>query len=124
MTQKKLTNKMALEIAINTIETAEVKGNYSKAEIVEKLNTMIVQLEKKSGSDRKPTAKQAENEGFKALILDHLTSERETVTDIMKAIPEFADFSNQKVAALVKQLLDNHLIEKEVIKGRSYFFKG
>ena len=124
MTQKKLTNKMALEIAINTIETAEVKGNYSKAEIVEKLNTMIVQLEKKSGSDRKPTAKQAENEGYKALILEHLTSERETVTDIMKAIPEFADFSNQKVAALVKQLLDIHLIEKEVIKGRSYFFKG
>ena len=124
MTQKKLTNKMALEIAINTIETAEVKGNYSKAEIVEKLNTMIVQLEKKSGSDRKPTAKQTENEGYKVLILEHLTSEKETVTDIMKAIPEFADFSNQKVAALVKQLLDNHLIEKEVIKGRSYFFKG
>lgn len=124
MTQKKLTNKMALEIAINTIEKAEVKGNYSKAEIVEKLNTMIIQLEKKSGSDRKPTAKQAENEGYKTLILEHLTSERETVTDIMKAIPEFADFSNQKVAALVKQLLDNHLIEKEVIKGRSYFFKG
>lgn len=81
-------------------------------------------LAKKSGADRKPTAKQTENEGYKALILDHMTKSYETVTDIMKAIPEFADFSNQKVAALVKQLLDAHLLEKKVEKGRSYFCKA
>ena len=124
MTKKKLTNKIALEIAIASLEQTNISKDYSTDEITEKLKGMIAQLEKKSGSERKPTATQVANEGYKALILDFLTSEKMTVSDIIKAIPEFDGFTPQKVAPLVKALLDNHLIEKEVIKGRSYFFKG
>ena len=123
MTQKKITNKMALEIAIKAIENSEVKSNYSKAEVIEKINTMITQLEKKSGSERKPTATQIANEGYKTLILNFLTSEKMTVSDIIKGVPEFDGFTPQKVAPLVKALLEAGLVEKEIIKGRSYFFK-
>ena len=123
MTKKKLTNKIALEIAIASLEQTNISKDYSTVEIVEKLNGMIAQLEKKSGSERKPTATQVANEGYKALILDFLTSEKMTVSDIIKGIPEFDGFTPQKVAPLVKALLEAGLLEKEVIKGRSYFFK-
>ena len=123
MTKKKLTNKIALEIAIATLENSNIKTDYSKDELIEKFQSMITQIEKKSGSDRKPTATQVANEGYKALILDFLTEERLTVSDIIKGVPEFEGFTPQKVAPLVKSLLETGLVEKEVIKGRSYFYK-
>lgn len=81
-------------------------------------------LSKKSGSDRKPTKTQQENEFYKGLIVEHLSTEDKpkTVTEIQKAIPELADFSNQKISALVKQLYDAETIKKKIEKGRSYFF--
>lgn len=124
MTKKKLTNKIALEIAIASLEQTNISKDYSTVEIVEKLNGMIAQLEKKSGSERKPTATQVANEGYKALILDFLTSEKMTVSNIIKGIPEFDGFTPQKVAPLVKSLLEAGLVEKVTEKGRSYFFKG
>ena len=81
-------------------------------------------LAKKSGADRKPTATQIANEGYKALILDHMSKSYETVSDIIKAIPEFDGFTPQKVAPLVKSLLDAGFVEKKVEKGRSYFCKA
>ena len=124
MTKKKLTNKIALEIAIASLEQTNISKDYSTDEITEKLKGMIAQLEKKSGSERKPTATQVANEGYKALILDFLTSEKMTVSDIIKAIPEFDGFTPQKVAPLVKSLLDAGFVEKKVEKGRSYFCKA
>ena len=81
-------------------------------------------LSKKSGADRKPTATQIANEGYKVLILDHMTKSYETVSDIIKAIPEFDGFTPQKVAPLVKSLLEAGLVEKKIEKGRSYFCKA
>lgn len=124
MTKKKLTNKIALEIAIASLEQTNISKDYATEEITEKLKGMITQLEKKSGSERKPTATQVANEGYKALILDFLTSEKMTVSDIIKGIPEFDGFTPQKVAPLVKSLLEAGLVEKVTEKGRSYFFKG
>lgn len=124
MTNNKLTNKKALEIAITAIETSSFStSDFKTDEIVEKLSKMLVQTEKKSSSERKPTAKQEANKKLEAVILDYLNAQTEgkTVTDMMKEIPELDGMSNQKVSSLVKPLKDDGTIIKEVIKGRSYF---
>ena len=125
MTNNKLTNKKALEIAIKAIDVSGFStDDFKTEEIIEKLEKMLVQTEKKSSSERKPTAKQEENKRLEKIILDYLTEQTEskTVTDMMKEIPELDGMSNQKVSSLVKPLKDGELIEKEIKKGRSYFF--
>lgn len=125
MTNNKLTNKKALEIAIKAINVSGFStDDFKTDEIIEKLEKMLVQVEKKSGGERKPTAKQEENKRLEKIILDYLTGQTEskTVTDMMKEIPELDGMSNQKVSSLVKPLKDGELIEKEIKKGRSYFF--
>ena len=80
-------------------------------------------LSKKAGGERKPSAKQVENESLKNIILNWMDEQTEskTVTDMMKNIPELEGMSNQKVSALVKQLKDAEMIVKTIEKGRSYF---
>lgn len=125
MTNNKLTNKKALEIAIKAIDVSGFStDDFKTDEIIEKLEKMLAQVEKKSSGERKPTAKQEENKRLEKIILDYLTEQTEskTVTDMMKEIPELDGMSNQKVSSLVKPLKDGELIEKEIKKGRSYFF--
>lgn len=80
-------------------------------------------LAKKNSSDKKPTKTQEENEGYKALILDFLRGQPNgvTCTDIQKGVTEFADFNNQKVAALVRQLVTIGDVTKATVKGKSLF---
>lgn len=80
-------------------------------------------LAKKNSGDKKPTKTQEENEGYKALIIDFLSVQEGgvTCTDIQKGIPELADYQNQKVAALLRQLLAADKVVKEVVKGKSLF---
>ena len=124
MTNNKLTNKKALEIAIKAIDVSGFStDDFKTDEIIEKLEKMLVQTEKKSSSERKPTAKQEANKKLEAVILDYLNAQiaGKTVTDMMKEIPDLDGMSNQKVSSLVKPLKDDGIIVKEVIKGRSYF---
>jgi uncharacterized membrane-anchored protein YjiN (DUF445 family) len=107
---------------------AEILESYNLAdkhrELIEKT---IEQLEKKSASasgDRKPTAKQLENDNLKEKILEWLAdrpNEQFTITDLQKQVPFLADFSNQKVSSLVNKLVVNKVVEKAIIKGKSYF---
>lgn len=80
-------------------------------------------LAKKNSGNSKPTKTQEENEVYKGLILDFLGTQENgvTCTEIQKGIPEFADFNNQKVAALVRQLLTAELVDKATSKGKSIF---
>jgi hypothetical protein len=45
-----------------------------------------------------------------------------TITDMMKELPSCADLSNQRVSALVKQMIPTR-VEKIVEKRRAYFRK-
>jgi hypothetical protein len=117
MEQKKITNKSALNYVLTNCELP--------TEIADKLSAMMVALDKKSasGGDKKPTATQIANEGYKSLILDLLADNgKRTCADLIKQIPEFNDFSTSKVSALTKQLVDSKQISKEMVKGRAYFF--
>ena len=123
MMNKKMTNAMALETAI---EVLSEDNQYN--EVVEKLEKMLETTKKKSAT-RKPTATQAENEDLKKAIVSYLdtTGKRMTVSEMMKEIPELADLSNQRVTSLVTVLYskdhpENRVIEREMDKRKAVFF--
>lgn len=81
---------------------------------------------KNSGGDKKQTTTQKENEGYKELIMEFLAglpddSKGVTCTEIMKSIPAFKDFNNQKISALVRQLKLADRVVGEEVKGKSLF---
>lgn len=81
----------------------------------------------KSDGEKKQTATQKENEGYKAIIIDFLTTSGNpdgmTCTEIGKAIPALSDFNNQKVAALLTQLKRAGKVEAVTGKGGKTLFK-
>ena len=79
-------------------------------------------LAKKNASDKKPTATQIANNGIKETILDTLADNKVmTITEMQKANADLADLSNQKISALVRQLIAEGLGKKEEIKRKAYF---
>ena len=111
---EKMTYTKALEMVINGYELAP--------EVAEKLEALKNSLDKK-GANRKPTAKQKDNEDLKDRIFEALEilEKGVTVTELQKSDPIFEDFSNQKLSALCNQLYKEDKIDKFVEKGRSYF---
>lgn len=119
MTNKKMTNAMALEVAIEVLKATDTE---KYTEVVEKLDKMLVQVNKKSSANRKPTATQVENEELKGKILAHLaTVEKQTVSEMMKTIPELADLTNQRVTSLVTALYKEGKVDRIVEKRKAYF---
>lgn len=69
------------------------------------------------------TKNQKDNEVIKEVMLEILAGldEAVTVTDFIKADERMAEYSNQKVSALMKQLVDAGKVVKTVEKKKSYF---
>lgn len=109
---------------------AQIMTNYAltpdEVAFVENEIALLSKRNSHSG-DRKPTAKQLENDGYKTEILEYLTEhcdEKFTITELWHNIPALADnetMSNQRVSALVRQLKDDNLVVKEEIKRKAYF---
>lgn len=79
-------------------------------------------IEKKNSADRKPTATQTANENTKAEILAALADGTpRTVTEIMSAVPILNGASNQKASALVRQLVEDGTLKRELVKRKAYF---
>ena len=108
----KITYATAIDFAINAIDNEEV---------IEKLSALKTQLAKKSSAERKPTATQRENVGFKDAIVSALGDGKYTITDIIKSVPEVSALSNQRVSALVRQLVADGILKREEIKRKAYF---
>lgn len=89
-------------------------------DIVEFAKGRIAILEKKKSSS-KPSAKQEENEVIKADIVEWLADNGGvTVSDMLK-VEKFADYSSQKMSALLKQLVDAGKVVKTMDKKRALF---
>lgn len=85
--------------ALNGAETV-----LSHEELVDFINDRKDKATKKS-ANRKLTAQQKENEELKNAIVDGLSTDGATVTDLMKSIPALEGLSNQRVSALLRQLV-------------------
>ena len=80
-------------------------------------------LAKKNSADKKPTAQQVANDGIKQAILDGMEDGRlYTITELQKSIPVCAELSNQRVSALVRQMV-GVTINRTEDKRKAYFSK-
>lgn len=117
MTNTKTTNRTALTYALENLPDAP-------AEIREKLEKMLAQLDRKNASPKKMTAQQEKNEGIKAEIADFLSAhagEGFTVSDLLKTVPACEGDSNQHISALMRALVIAGSVEKYTEKRKSYF---
>lgn len=121
MTDKKMTNAMALEIAIEVMKETDTE---KYTEVIEKLDKMLVQVNKKSSANRKPTATQLENESLKEKIVEYLvdTGNGFTVSELMKEVEGLKELSNQRVTSLVTALCGEGKVDRIVEKRKAYFF--
>ena len=101
-----------------------VEGVKGSPELVKFIEHELELLAKKnaSASDRKPTAVQIANEGIKATILENMKpNQLYTITDFIKNIAELNDLTNQRVSALVRQLMNDGKVERIEDKRKAYF---
>lgn len=115
-TTKKITKREKFEM-LKAI--AEVQANPILSEFIER---ELELLAKKNSAEKKPTAQQEENEAIKETILENLTSCM-TISEMQKSIPDLAEYSNQKISALMRQLILEGLVKKVEDKRKSYFSK-
>ena len=112
---EKMTNVKALAYVLANCELTD--------EVREKVEKMKLQFEKKNSSEKKPTANQIANDGFRSAILaDMEDGVLYTITDMMKKLPSCKDFSNSKIVALIRPLLGVS-IERIEDKKKAYFRK-
>ena len=97
-----------------------VEGVADNADMVAFINHEIELLDKKHNS-KKATKTQVENEGIKAEILASLTSEGVTISELQAKSEVLGSLSNQKITALMRQLVDSGLAIKTIEKRKSYF---
>lgn len=90
------------------------------------INGRIAQLDKKSASKGKVvTATQKDNQILKEKILAEMeVGKPYTVTAMLKELDCVAELTNQKVSALMKQLVEDNLVVKTEDKRKSYFTKA
>ena len=79
-------------------------------------------LSKKNSAEKKPTAQQTANAGIQTAILENMEVNRlYTITELIKSVPECADLTNQRVSALVRQLVDAGKVIRTEDKRKAYF---
>ena len=126
----KLTKKLALEAALCAIVGNPVK-EYRNGEVVftaeevsAKLMEMFNALDKNSGSEKKMTEQQIANLGFKSDMLALMADGKaRTATEILNEVPTFAgtNMTNQRVSALLRQLILDGKVKKDMVKGKTLF---
>lgn len=79
-------------------------------------------LNKKSNS-KTPSKTQIENENIKNEIVKVLTEMEKplTITDIQNSNENLAQFSNQKISALLTQLVNANIVVRTIDKKKAYF---
>lgn len=92
------------------------------AMLVEFIDHEVELLTKKNSADKKPTAQQVANAGIATAIVEGMEPNRlYTVTEVIKSIPACADLTNQRVSALLRQLVEAGKVKRTEDKRKAYF---
>lgn len=112
--EKRITKRDVLNYIIKTYANDTMVVEYATHE--------IELLDRKKATDTK-TKTQVENENIKDVIVRVLGNAENamTITDIQANDETLATLSNQKMSALLKQLVDDNVVVKEVVKKKAYF---
>jgi len=111
---EKITYVKALNYVIDNFD------ENTPSDVVEKITALRDTYVKKA-ENKKATARQNENESVKDIILAVLTTEGATVTDIQKRDETLGAMSNQRVSALLRQLVEDGKVVKTTDKKKSFF---
>ena len=120
LTMRKMTKKEMFVAIAETIKAMEVEN---KAEMLNFIDHEVELLNKKSGKSGQ-TKTQKENEVLKAQLLDAFAKMEEPVTISEfqeKSTEPVAQLTNQKLSALLNQLVKAEKMVKTIKKKKSYF---
>ena len=117
MATKKITKKDNFNALLAIPAVAE------NSALVNFINHEIELLDSRNSAERKPTATQKANADYKTAMVAYLANIAipKTVTDLIKEVDGFADFSNQKVSALCNALAKDGKIQRAVVGRKTYF---
>ena len=121
-TNKKITKAMRFE------EMANIFTEMNRPDLADFCTKQIELLAKKNTTkdgEKKLTATQKANEAIKTMLYAEMESGKPyTITQMIKELPSVAPFTNQKVASLVRQLVETNLVVRTEEKGVAYFTKA
>lgn len=115
MTEKKITKREVINtmLADERVASNEVYVAFLKHEL---------ELLDKKAERKGATKTQVANEGYKTVIKETLAIVgKATVTELMKANETLGELSNQKVSAILKQLVDAGEVVKSTENRKSVF---
>lgn len=118
-----MTKKMTKRDHFNSL--LSIPAVAENPDLVTFINHELELLERKNSAEKKPTAQQVANQSIKDEILACMVDDTfYTITDLIKAVPVCNDMTNQRVSALVRQLVEAEKVVKVVEKRKSFFRKA
>ena len=119
MAEKKMTKR---DYFNELLKVEEVKGNEKLVKFIE--HELELLAKKNASGEGKLTATQIANIGIKEEILECMGKEPNrlfTISEMQKAFPCCAEMSNQRVSALVRQLVADGKVERLEEKRKAVF---
>ena len=114
--QKKMTKAQMFKQILDTYPLTDAEKSFIQHE--------MELLAKKNSAEKKPTAQQTANEGIKSAIIEGMESGTAyTITDLIKSVSACADLTNQRVSALMRQLVESGAVVRTEDKRKAYFTK-
>lgn len=99
----------------------KIKAQLTDKEMIAFIDDQIALIARKNSAKKKPTKAQIENASIKETILASLSNEPMTITDLQATNDTLSDLSNQRVSALLTQLVADNKVARTSIKRKSYF---
>jgi hypothetical protein len=114
---KKLTKKDRFN------QLLEIPAVQADTELVAFIEHEIELLSRKSTSEKKPTQRQVQGEGMKQAIINFMEPNvLYSGSDLLRQVEELDGESNQRVASLMKQLMEKEgMVERITEKGKVYW---
>ena len=99
------------------------KAVISNEEMVAFIDHEIELLNRKSGSPKKLTKTQVENDAYKATIVEYLTTADapKTIKEMQAEIADIAELTNQRITHMLTDLVKAGTLAKEYVKKTPYY---
>lgn len=122
--EKKITKKEYFGMIKAMLDGSGVINESDRENVIAFIDHEVELLNKKSASRSKVDVEKAQVNAqlFEVAYAVLENGKRMTVSEIMKAEPSLAEFSNQKISAVLKVGVDNGTLNKVTEKGKSVFF--
>lgn len=109
----------------------ELKGIVANdKELVAFIDHELELLDKKNSAPKNPTAKQVENEKIKDIVLANIGDKAMTISEMLKGLfagyicEDGKELSNQRLSAIVKQLVEDNAMVRTFEKRVARFSKA